>query len=247
MRSLRRDIARGPLRAGPATRDETSSEATDRGRRRPQLSPRRRVHRQPHGWQRSDGGQNRTAVALGVDAPNRTRATPVRDHLPLRHRWRHSQTRGSSRLKKSSASQATRCSGQLPFYMPCHPRVASVACGPSTPVSVRCCDDSRPHRREHRGRDESGASEYVSATLTRCGAPFRRRSRRTARSAAPRPAQPSRQHRPALLILPVTTEGLKVSHVAVPDLPTKLDKIGAAFINVSDPDRPEAAPGTTAA
>jgi len=49
------------------------------------------------------------------------------------------------------------------------------------------------------------------------------------------------------LILPVTTEGLEVSHVAIPDLPTKLDKIGAAFIYVLDPDRPEAAPGTTAA
>jgi PhzF family phenazine biosynthesis protein len=41
------------------------------------------------------------------------------------------------------------------------------------------------------------------------------------------------------LLLPVTAEGLATSHVAVADLPSMLDEIGADFVYVLDPDMPE--------
>jgi trans-2,3-dihydro-3-hydroxyanthranilate isomerase len=41
------------------------------------------------------------------------------------------------------------------------------------------------------------------------------------------------------LFVPVTTEGLAASHIAVTDLPSMLSEIGAAFVYVLDPDRPE--------
>jgi trans-2,3-dihydro-3-hydroxyanthranilate isomerase len=41
------------------------------------------------------------------------------------------------------------------------------------------------------------------------------------------------------LLLPVTPEGLAISHVAVTNLPAMLSEIGADFIYVLDPDRPE--------
>ena len=41
------------------------------------------------------------------------------------------------------------------------------------------------------------------------------------------------------LLLPVTTEGLAASHVAGADLPSMLREIGADFVYVLDPDRPE--------
>lgn len=41
------------------------------------------------------------------------------------------------------------------------------------------------------------------------------------------------------LLLPVTAEGLAASRVAVADLPSMLSGIGAAFVYVLDPDRPE--------
>ena len=41
------------------------------------------------------------------------------------------------------------------------------------------------------------------------------------------------------LLLPVTTEGLAASHVAGAGLPAMLSEIGADFVYVLDPDRPE--------
>jgi PhzF family phenazine biosynthesis protein len=41
------------------------------------------------------------------------------------------------------------------------------------------------------------------------------------------------------LLLPVTTEGLMSSHVATQDLPSMLGEIGADFVYVLDPDKPE--------
>ena len=41
------------------------------------------------------------------------------------------------------------------------------------------------------------------------------------------------------LLLPVTTEGLAASHITVADLPSMLSEIGADFVYVLDPDRPE--------
>jgi trans-2,3-dihydro-3-hydroxyanthranilate isomerase len=41
------------------------------------------------------------------------------------------------------------------------------------------------------------------------------------------------------LLLPVTKEGLAASHVADADLPSMLSEIGADFVYVLDPDRPE--------
>ncbi len=41
------------------------------------------------------------------------------------------------------------------------------------------------------------------------------------------------------LLLPVTTEGLEASHIASADLPSMLSEIGADFVYVLDPDRPE--------
>jgi len=41
------------------------------------------------------------------------------------------------------------------------------------------------------------------------------------------------------LLLPVTSEGLAASHVAVADLPSMLSEIGAEFVYVLDPDGPE--------
>jgi len=41
------------------------------------------------------------------------------------------------------------------------------------------------------------------------------------------------------LLLPVTTEGLAASHVAAADLPSMLAEVGAEFVYVLDPDRPE--------
>ena len=43
----------------------------------------------------------------------------------------------------------------------------------------------------------------------------------------------------AYLLLPVSVEGLAASHVAVPDLPSMLHEVGADFVYVLDPDRPE--------
>ena len=41
------------------------------------------------------------------------------------------------------------------------------------------------------------------------------------------------------LLLPVTTSGLAASRIAVTDLPSRLSEIGADFVYVLDPDRPE--------
>jgi PhzF family phenazine biosynthesis protein len=41
------------------------------------------------------------------------------------------------------------------------------------------------------------------------------------------------------LLFPVTTEGLAASRIAVTDLPSRLSEIGADFVYVLDPDRPE--------
>ena len=41
------------------------------------------------------------------------------------------------------------------------------------------------------------------------------------------------------LLLPVTVEGLAASHVAVPELPSMLHEVGAEFVYVLEPDRPE--------
>ncbi len=41
------------------------------------------------------------------------------------------------------------------------------------------------------------------------------------------------------LLLPVTAEGLAASQVTITDLPSMLSEIGAAFVYVLDPDRPE--------
>ena len=41
------------------------------------------------------------------------------------------------------------------------------------------------------------------------------------------------------LLLPVTVEGLAASHVVVPDLPSMLHEVGAEFIYVLEPERPE--------
>ena len=41
------------------------------------------------------------------------------------------------------------------------------------------------------------------------------------------------------LLLPVTVEGLAASHVADPDLPSMLHEVGADFVYVLEPDRPE--------
>ena len=41
------------------------------------------------------------------------------------------------------------------------------------------------------------------------------------------------------LLLPVTVEGLAASHVAAADLPSMLHEVGADFVYVLDPDRPE--------
>jgi trans-2,3-dihydro-3-hydroxyanthranilate isomerase len=41
------------------------------------------------------------------------------------------------------------------------------------------------------------------------------------------------------LLLPVTTAGLAASRIAVTDLPSRLSEIGADFVYVLDPDRPE--------